>query len=756
MLMPFSARQLRQLASYNPEFSAQVDPEVKKFYNAHPPNSADQRLAYEMGSKKKAGTLLNASQLEESAWSTGSRVMYTPEKVLIEQPSGNLMENLLAVVPNTSSRIVRPGLYQLVAILSTFFKYTGSTKRIDFVTQLATVDEAWGVQSSVLKPSALLQLKNMCTDTVFGSDLWKSYNDQQRSSMTGPRWICFLTALFDTCEWDDYIAFHTFIGYDLIKAYRAQGGAQNRAYIPVLITNREGQQERMVPPTSLIVLTADKERSLHEKAKEGSERVRALMGRDPIIVRGPLRTTHQFVDYHNASFEKAQKAYSHGNTLRGGDDSGINVLSAAVGYSGMPTALARNQILLTSSASWLMTQVKLLDIYCPSIGVIGMLHSSLLAMQQRLSTNCSWRYITSYSDSSKVHADFASYVETSYRSGAHRLWISDKVMPSAKKTADLLLESGHVMKQVSGEGVSFTFFGPIFGSEPWRQGRFVHSFGLPSNFQGFCGTLSTLSLMGITFTEGPGITHVVPLVQMVTDTAWYEMVIKANMHRNVVFLRPSRQYSPISNVIIPPAKGVKFATRGVDLEYAEQGDADDFYEEEDLEDEYIDYVESDHSDVDQEDEGEDDDDEFHETTESGSTTTLTAPPILSDVGLPVSSIPAFKKKVSFDDDVKDERVSVKSSASGPSVSSPSLVPLVAVPFIPPVSIVRVSALRGHGPDAVSPSSASTASTSDIVVSSGGKARSVQKKKVPHVNQSVVVDADLATQEIDDLFPPPKQ
>jgi len=153
----------------------------------------------------------------------------------------------------------------------------------------------------------------------------------------------------------------------------------------------------------------------------------------------------------------------------------------------MPTALARNQILLTSTASWLMTQVKLLDIYCPSIGVIGMLHSSLLAMQQRLSTNCSWRYITSYSDSSKVHADFASYVETSYRSGAHRLWISDKVMPSAKKTADLLLESGHVMKQVSGEGVSFTFFGPIFGSEPWRHVDSFIRLGCLLTFRVFVG-----------------------------------------------------------------------------------------------------------------------------------------------------------------------------------------------------------------------------------------------------------------------------
>jgi len=71
-----------------------------------------------------------------------------------------------------------------------------------------------------------------------------------------------------------------------------------------------------------------------------------------------------------------------------------------------------------------------------------------------------------------------------------------------------------------------------------------------------------------------------PLDKVPTDAEWYEIVIKANLNRNAVFLRLGRQYSPISNIIIPPFKGVKFVTRGTDLSYAEQGDADDFYDDE--------------------------------------------------------------------------------------------------------------------------------------------------------------------------------
>jgi len=205
-----------------------------------------------------------------------------------------------------------------------------------------------------------------------------------------------------------------------------------------------------------------------------------------------------------------------------------------------------------------------------------------LAVKQVCPTQCVWRFITSYTDSTKVDPVYSDYVETSFRNGAHRLWVSDKVMPSAKKCSDLLLKSGENMDQIVKEGVTFTFFGPLFGACPWMQGRYVHRFALPSNFWGFCGTLPNLSLLGMTGETADGLMPIVkPLDKVPTDAEWYEIVIKANLNRNAVFLKLGRQYSPISNIIIPPFKGVKFVTRGTDLSYAEQGDAEDFYDDDD-------------------------------------------------------------------------------------------------------------------------------------------------------------------------------
>jgi len=357
------------------------------------------------------------------------------------------------------------------------------------------------------------------------------------------------------------------------------GGAQNRRYMPIVVTNAFGTEVPFVSASSLIVLTKERENALPPSAKKGCGDVRALMTRDPVIVRGPFPTAHQFVDARSANFEKAHKAYAKGSTLRGGDDSGLNVFSAAIGFSGLPTALARHQILITSVAAWLISQVDTLDVYCPSIGIIPVLHSSLLAVKQVCPTQCIWRFITSYTDSTKVDPVYSDYVETSFRHGAHRLWVSDKVMPSAKKCSDLLLKSGENMDQIVKEGVSFTFFGPLFGACPWMQGRYVHRFALPSNFWGFCGTLPNLSLLGMTGETVDGLMPIVkPLDKVSTDAELYEIVIKANLNRNAVFLKLGRQYSPISNIIIPPFKGVKFVTRGTDLSYAEQGDADDFYD----------------------------------------------------------------------------------------------------------------------------------------------------------------------------------
>jgi len=261
----------------------------------------------------------------------------------------------------------------------------------------------------------------------------------------------------------------------------------------------------------------------------------------------------------------------------------------------------------------------------------------------------------------KVDSLYSDYVISSYRRDAHRLWVSDKVMPSAKKASDLLLKSSDNLREIVREGASFTFFGPIFGAAPWTQGRYVHRFALPSNFWGFCGTIPDLSLLGMVYNGGQEFTPIVkPLEMMPTDIGWYEAVIRANMNRNAIFLRLGRQYSPISNVIVPPFKGVKFATRGTDLAYADQGDGDDFYDNgddseegdvefvpEEGEDEYV----RSEDDEDFEDAEDDDEEEIGETTESDNTTTTLPPPPGILRSPPVSKV---VKSVTFEPDASPQ------------------------------------------------------------------------------------------------------
>jgi len=322
------------------------------------------------------------------------------------------------------------------------------------------------------------------------------------------------------------------------------------------------------------------------------------------------------------------------------------------------------------------------------------------------------------------------------------------------------LESGKVMKEVAGEGISFTFYGPIFGAEPWRQGRFVHSFGLPSGFQGFCGTVKDMSLMGLTYNGSVGTPHVTPLPMISTDGVWYETVIKANMHRNVIFLRPSRQYSPISNVVIPPTKGVKFATRGVELAYAEQGDADDIYDDVEASDEYV-YPAADYS-AEEEDagsggEGDDDDleeeEEFFETTASPHTTTTEHVPVSVQPQLVPTLISAMRpaespkgtKKVSYAEDAKDIMVGSQGLLAGPVATTSPPVPLGPPPLPPPK---RRSDQLAKGPDAMTPSSATTSDPPSASVSTTTKRTVRSKAQARESTQAVTTDPDMGVFDLD--------
>jgi len=615
--MQFSSKQLKQLWSYDSEMSPAVERAVKDFIDTYPPNARDQKLAYEMSSQKRAGALLNPAAVEESAWSLGGRVLYTEDEVVIVRPAGDTMEHHNTVIPNMTNERVRPGLYQLIAILGTFFRYNGSTRRIEMVSTLPIIEESWGVSASVLRPAALIPLMEMFREFITNHVMWTSMQETQRSSLTGSRWLVWLSTVFEGCPYDDYLAFHSTVAYDFLKTFRKVGGVKNATHVPIKVMRPDGEEVPMIAPGSLMVLNAEMRKKLPPKAREAAESVAKVIHKDPVVLKGPFPTAHQFVDSRLPTFEKAYKAAGKGATLRGGDGSGLNILSGAIGFSGLPTKLARHQQLLTATAAFLMQHVASLDIYCQSIGVIPLLHSSLLAARTLMPSSCTWKYITSFADSANVEKTYTDFVQTSFRMGSHRMWVTDQVMPSAKKVADVLLESAVHMNKFLADGVQFTYYGPLYGAAPWLKGRYVFKFANPSSFKGFCSTRDDLSLVGFKH-EGHEVASpvVTPLERVISDTQWYGEVIRANVVRNSYFLRPGRQYSPISNTVVPPTKGVKFAIKGADFVHTEQGDADEFLDEDDEdEEEIVTYVPDDGS-------GDDDEDNFvdpdlHETRGDG-------------------------------------------------------------------------------------------------------------------------------------------
>jgi len=80
----------------------------------------------------------------------------------------------------------------------------------------------------------------------------------------------------------------------------------------------------------------------------------------------------------------------------------------------------------------------------------------------------------------------------------------------------------------------------------------------------------------------------VPLVEIPNEDAWYSIVVKANVIKNAYFLRPGKQYSPISNVLSPPSKGILYSLRGEEYVLSDTGAADQIEEDESDEDEHYD------------------------------------------------------------------------------------------------------------------------------------------------------------------------
>jgi len=624
-LNQFTPRQIRALAGFTEGISAPLEPLLMRFLQENIPTVKDKQYAYEYAHKKEQGTVLQAGALEEAAVQHHGTVRYTDENVYFSKANGEIEVFPMSIVPLPTEGRPRPGLSILVGTFGNFCKCVGTTFELNVkVNVLQTV---WASDAAVLKPAAVIGLVDILKDTVLKSEIWQGMSLIQKQNLTGARWVSFLMTFFAECSWGDYFSVHTWLALNFFKCFRK--GRLDRPYQHVL---EDGKVERTIPAAALTIIQKADAKKLSDGARAGAQVVRDILHCDPIVVRGPLDPTHTFIDPSSPTFEKAYKAMQKGDVIRGGDNAGGSILADAFGYSGFVTPLTKGLVLTTALSLFLSSKVSELDIQCDSIGDVPIIHQSLANFAPRIENRCDVRYIVMLKSLNDVHADYKGRCLTSFRAGSHRLYVSKRVVPSGKKAEDILEkaeEELHTLVEKSAKGETFTYFGPAFGSTPFRAGRYLYKFGVPSSFRAIISTQPELALYGAHVSkDGRTLSPVITSLPCIkTPDEWYAMVIRANAWKNGYFLRACRQYSPISNLLTPPTKGVKFTLRGESYDAGETGEAETFddYESESDEDDYYNHLSGDGSDgedISTESEGEE---EVHETTAQDTTAVSVAP-----------------------------------------------------------------------------------------------------------------------------------
>jgi len=180
------------------------------------------------------------------------------------------------------------------------------------------------------------------------------------------------------------------------------------------------------------------------------------------------------------------------------------------------------------------------------------------------------KFLCNFSEFSKVHKDYRSFLISTQRTGVHQLWVSHLVVPTDSDINVVLDQSD---QELAGCGEAFTYFGPLFGAAPFTHGRYVFSFGDPSDFRSWCTTMKGFYLMGAELKDEELTLTQETLVRVSSLDKWHAAVIQANTTKTSYFLRPRKFFSTISNLLCAPRKGVIFSVEGDQVTYRTTGSA---------------------------------------------------------------------------------------------------------------------------------------------------------------------------------------
>jgi len=522
---------------------------------------ADKTLMLQVVADLSSARIVTVGQIEERVWPQGGTVKYTPEGIIVEREGEERTLFTSAPYPTVSTR---HGLKEMVVLLGTLFHFSKG-KLVKIISD-HEMQAKFGYDNAALRPAFYSQLMSVWL-SIAQKDPQYPAVEESSSTIKGIAMLSFISSVLANCELLDYMALHSFVVYKFFKS--CMGKMMER---PHTIKGKDGLVKPLIDRKSIAeVVVGDKG---NVKARAAAAAFKTAAGYPARILCGPVPSEHRFVSHVNATIKEAHLAYQGGMIFRGGSDAGVGTFLQSDGFSSMSSTRHNEMCLLSAmvlaSYDALVVEIESrplvpekkegddadeneilfptvddikIDVFVP-IGQLMVVHGTLRERLPKWETTI--KYIL---DNSKIHVvdpTLIAYCATNTRSNAHYVKIDSRCVPPVGKgkevgvTMDMYAAS---IKKLMPE--SYTVVIPVI-SESMLEEADLYSYRNPADFRGILTTCHSLKYRD----------YFAP-TKIVNWLEWTSLIVKANIRYNCYFLNPKTFYSNLSNILVPPPKGVR-------------------------------------------------------------------------------------------------------------------------------------------------------------------------------------------------------
>jgi len=556
-LRTLSTKALTSLATASP--SVEIHADARAFLALHKITSADlstadRTLILRIANEKATGTLYEPGNFEEKAWPAGASVRYTPQGVIISKPAENDVVFKAAPIPVQE---VRPGLVNLIVLLTSLFRIKSG--KIVRVIQNKDLIARFDGPNSAIDPFGVEVISGVLAGIAKKSLLMQQHVEHG-DSLEGYRFANFVKLLLMNASLVDYLALQTVVSLDFVKSYEPDP-KKPKEYKYRECVNSKGAIARIIPEKSVVSLAVGPSTPLPLK-EAIKEFTKATKLPSPFLLVGDIPTQHKFVSPKNATVKEAHVAMQSGITFRGGVENGMGTFLQGDGFSSLSSVRHNRMCLLSAmvlSVASHPSHKGQIDVEV-EIGQLPIVHSTLAHYLP------DWKNVIRYINGTPAKAsnDLLDYVFKNTTPGAHYVAYSDVPVPTVNtgREVDTSFKDAFLVHLKRNPYKNFTICMPITVEDMFKDN--VYAFRGPVDFRGIWSSLPGLEFRTTEMRAGKEemVTYFKPAMLSGAAPAdaykhWLSLVVSANIRYNGFFLAPKTFFHELSNILVPPSRGVK-------------------------------------------------------------------------------------------------------------------------------------------------------------------------------------------------------